>query len=269
MRLRYTLAIVLLISVVGVGSALANTAFTANINGANEAPPNASTATGMGVFILSDNQTLLSWTISHNVVNESAAHIHVGDVGVSGPVVLNLGVGSPKIGNAPMPGVQSVNVTCDGIQEVPANGSTATGLGALSFNANPTNLAYNITHNVLNESAAHFHNAPVGVGGGVVFNLGVGSPKIGNWAAPVNMVRELFRDRIYINIHSTAFPGGEIRGNVIFPASFLKDLFAGLLYVNIHTTAFPAGEIRGQILFNDPPVPTQKASWGRLKSLYR
>ena len=44
-------------------------------------------------------------------------------------------------------------------------------------------------------------------------------------------------------------------------------LTGGLLYVNIHTSNFPGGEIRGQIYAE--ATPNNAASWGRLKSLYR
>ncbi len=43
-------------------------------------------------------------------------------------------------------------------------------------------------------------------------------------------------------------------GNAIITASQENDLLAGLLYVNLHTTAFSGGEIRGQVTV--VPEPT-------------
>jgi hypothetical protein len=36
-------------------------------------------------------------------------------------------------------------------------------------------------------------------------------------------------------------------------------------YINIHSTTFPGGEIRGQILAT---VPAEESSWGAIKELY-
>ncbi len=41
-------------------------------------------------------------------------------------------------------------------------------------------------------------------------------------------------------------------GNTILTAGQATDLLNGLWYINIHTTAVPPGEIRGQVLVNEP-----------------
>jgi hypothetical protein len=50
--------------------------------------------------------------------------------------------------------------------------------------------------------------------------------------------------------------GGIIMGNVPIPTDDVSNLLAGLLYINIHTTNNPGGEIRGQLipLLNHPPM---------------
>jgi hypothetical protein len=50
-------------------------------------------------------------------------------------------------------------------------------------------------------------------------------------------------------------------------AALLAAIAAGKAYVNIHSTMFPGGEIRG--FLTDAVVPVRNASWGRIKSLYR
>ncbi|HYM82390.1 MAG TPA: CHRD domain-containing protein [Candidatus Limnocylindria bacterium] len=119
-------------------------------------------------------------------------------------------------------------------EEVPPTGSTATGVGEVTLDTDTNVLSWSITHNVQNETAAHFHNAPVGVNGPVVVGLGVGFIKVGSQAVS---------DAI-----ETAFLGGNI-------------------YLNIHSTAFPGGEIRGQA--NQVPTATLAQTWGRIKALYR
>lgn len=114
---------------------------------------------------------------------------------------------------------QSYSALLDGLQETPPNASPATGTG--TFTLTGGNLSYNISFSGLlgTQTAAHIHVGAAGTPGPVVFPLSTGSPISGTWTG--------------------------------LTAQNLSDLNAGLLYVNVHSTLFPGGEIRGQIL----PVP--------------
>lgn len=94
--------------------------------------------------------------------------------------------------------------------------SSAVGTASLTLNTAETELSYIIEYGALDgdETVAHFHNAAPGVNGPVIEPLPAGSPKVGTWAVGIFEVGELNAGRIYINIHSTLYPGGEIRGNV-------------------------------------------------------
>jgi len=81
------------------------------------------------------------------------------------------------------------------------------------------------------ETIAHFHKGAVGVPGGVVLGLPVGSPKIG----------------------SSTVSGGDA-----------TDINAGLWYVNVHTTHSPGGEIRGQVLLAPTTTVPALSWWGLL-----
>jgi hypothetical protein len=69
---------------------------------------------------------------------------------------------------------------------------------------------------------------------------------------------------VVINLGPNHFPaadptkGGVIFGSVVVPTNVVPDLMAGLHYINIHTTNYPGGEIRGQLVRrltpNRPPV---------------
>ncbi len=51
-------------------------------------------------------------------------------------------------------------------------------------------------------------------------------------------------------------------------AALFSDIAAGKAYLNVHSTVFPAGEIRG-FLYPFDPTPTRNTTWGAVKSLYR
>ena len=48
----------------------------------------------------------------------------------------------------------------------------------------------------------------------------------------------------------------------------LAAIAAGKAYLNVHTQAFTGGEIRG-FLSTDPSTPAETVTWGRLRNLYR
>jgi len=132
----------------------------------------------------------------------------------------------------------------NGTTESPPNASPATGTCVMVLNNAQTELTYNLSFSGLTsaQTAAHFHNddlANPSPNGAVVRGIGVGSPISGIWkntdAQPLTpaLVIELFAGRIYVNVHTSNFPGGEIRGNVV-----------------------------------QDPTPTLNTTWGRVKSLY-
>jgi Cu/Zn superoxide dismutase len=108
--------------------------------------------------------------------------------------------------------------TINSAQETPPNGSTATGLGRVIVDTSTHTLFYYFEFSGLSapETAAHIHGyVPPGTPGGVVNPLPLGSPKIGSWAYPIAHEQEILDGLTYVNIHSTAFPGGEIRGQIV------------------------------------------------------
>ena len=111
----------------------------------------------------------------------------------------------------------------NGSNEVPPNSSIATGkfIGLL-YNNNRLEFALQ-TLNLRNIIAAHFHDGPPGVNGPVVKSINIDpvtGDAVGSWTAndsePLTpeLVRKLKAGLIYINVHTTTLPGGEIRGQV-------------------------------------------------------
>lgn len=112
--------------------------------------------------------------------------------------------------------------TIDAGQEVPSGTSTGTGFATVTFDDVANVLSWNIQFSGLTGAATamHFHQAPAGSNGGVVVNIGtisgLGSPSIGSTSLTnAGQIDALLNDGFYINIHTAANPGGEIRGQVI------------------------------------------------------
>ncbi len=113
---------------------------------------------------------------------------------------------------------QTVSVDLKGGSEVPANTSTASGTGSISVAADKS-VSGKITTTGIEGKMAHIHTGAAGANGPVL----VGLTKDGDngWTVPAGAK---FTDEQY--------------------AAYL----AGGLYVNVHTAAHPGGEIRGQLL---------------------
>jgi hypothetical protein len=93
-----------------VHSAHSVTIFTANLTGANEVPPNASPATGFGLFTLNDAQTELAFQITYSGLTGgpiSGAHFHNGPAGVNAPVVRGLDISAATSPDGSFMGVWS------------------------------------------------------------------------------------------------------------------------------------------------------------------
>jgi len=104
-----------------------------------------------------------------------------------------------------------------GANEVPPNGSPATGTAMLSVDTETLMATWDVMFSGLtaDQTGAHFHNAPAGANGGVVFGLPLGSPINGTWEMSQAHYDELAAGNIYVNVHTVEFPGGEIRGQMM------------------------------------------------------
>lgn len=128
--------------------------------------------------------------------------------------------------------VWTFNDPMDGLQEVPPNPSPATGLitGTYDDATNFLDIQWVFSGLLGVQTDAHIHRAPPGVSGGVVFPLMMGSPGTVSTMLSPAQENDLLAGLYYINIHSTLYPGGEIRGQmnpVPEPATMLA-LAAGL-----------------------------------------
>lgn len=106
--------------------------------------------------------------------------------------------------------------TLTGSEEVPANASTATGNTTLNYNGDTKIFTAITTYTGLNPTMGHIHLAVAGTNGPVIFPFtDLTSPiTFTSPALTEQQVTELFKDSMYVNLHTTLHPGGEIRGQL-------------------------------------------------------
>ena len=104
--------------------------------------------------------------------------------------------------------------------EVPARVSDGYGSALGYYNTQTKVLTLRISYNNLRAplTAWHIHKAPAGVNGPVIFNFGVPVPNEFYYiSSPLTADQEndLVTANYYVNLHSTLYPGGEIRGQLL------------------------------------------------------
>lgn len=135
--------------------------FTAHLAGDNEVPPVDSKGQGQAIFTLSEDGTELHYKlIVANTKNVTQAHIHCGEAGINGPVVVFL-----------------FGFVAGGVNQ---NGVLAEG----------TITSANIIPRPSSEAC------------------------MGGLATFENLLERIRNGSVYVNAHTVAFAGGEIRGQV-------------------------------------------------------
>jgi len=140
----------------------------------------------------------------------------------------------------------SFAVAASGAQEIPANASTASATGNLVLDEVTGALTGSITTDGIEANVAHIHDAFAGSNGEVIIGLTIAGSTI------------------------------TVPDTTILTADQMASMRSGAYYVNIHSDAFPAGEIRSQISGTDveviqvalaganevPPVETEATGTG-------
>lgn len=126
-----------------------------------------------------------------------------------------------------------------GDEEVPAVDTKAQGQAIFQLSRDGSELRYRlIVANIENVTQAHIHLAPAGANGPVVA-----------WLYPDAPPPQLIEGRFSGVLATGTITEDDLVG--LLAGGDLKDLLdaieAGNTYVNVHTSQFPGGEIRGQI----------------------
>jgi hypothetical protein len=138
-----------------------------------------------------------------------------------------------------------MRATLTGGEETPnlvLSGAVATAEVAVD----PTNQEIAVSLRVFNlptgSTASHIHVGPKGVSGPVVIDFPIGTGRTGDFT-------------LNFRVHDgPAFHARPEIGINTF-ADALQAIAGGNAYVNIHTSSFPGGEIRGQLSVADPNTP--------------
>jgi hypothetical protein len=134
---------------------------------------------------------------------------------------------------------RTYTASLSGSQEVPANDSNAAGQAIFTVAKDGQSIEYKvIASNIQNVHMAHIHLGPAGANGGVVVWLYPSGP-------PPILIEGRSSGILATGTITAASLVGSLSGQ---PLSALIDAFdSGNAYVNVHTSQFPGGEIRGQI----------------------
>lgn len=225
-----------------------------SMSGDQELVPTLTGGVGVGTLTVSSLLNAVTGGININGLSATAAHIHQGEAGANGPIIVDLTQSAPGTWTVPAgtsltqaqaeafasgglyfnahtpenPGgevrgqigreVSAAQLTS--AQEVPANSSAATGNGLFSFDPVTKKFSARLTLVGLAATAAHIHSGTVGNNGPVLFPLNETAPGSRVWVSAADAVLNdaqvtlLNSGALYFNAHSTVFPGGEIRGQI-------------------------------------------------------
>ena len=115
---------------------------------------------------------------------------------------------------------EQLKAMLNGKSEVPATTSNGTGSANINFDPATKRLSWKLSYSGLTgpATAAHFHGpAAAGKNAGVAVAIPniASDPAEGSATLTDAQAADLLAGRYYINIHTAAHPGGEIRGQVV------------------------------------------------------
>ncbi len=129
---------------------------------------------------------------------------------VSAVALLSAGFSGPALS-------QEIKVTLSGDQEIPPVTTAGTGTGTLVVGADKS-VSGSATISGMSVTVAHIHEAPAGKNGPIVFPLTKTSDTV--WTVPAGaklsdaQYESYKAGNLYFNMHSAAYKGGEIRGQI-------------------------------------------------------
>jgi hypothetical protein len=117
-----------------------------------------------------------------------------------------------------MGGGQTVHVDLGGGQEVPPESVEGTGTGTFVIDSDGS-VSGSVTTTDVEGVAAHIHEGPIGKNGPVIIPLVKTAPNV--WSVPKGakltdaQMAAFKKGDLYVNVHTAAHRGGEVRGQII------------------------------------------------------
>ena len=158
------------------------------------------------------------------------------------------------------------DINLDGSQEpnMPVTSGMGTGSATLQWETLEFTMDFSFSGLGANTTAAHIHRAAIGVNGPVIIPLTLmplgASWGSGHFEGVVSEAQawEMVNGNTYLNIHTSAYPGGEIRGQLLVsgavPEPSTYALFgAGALLIGVAVRRFKAR--RGEIVGSASDIP--------------
>lgn len=240
--------------------ALAQDRYSAALEGDQEVPPVVTTGRGWSVVSLDTATNNVRIFVHYEGLTGPpiAAHLHLGAVGVNGPIIVGLAPSGPNsmtgsgvltpaqvaalgsggtyvnVHTAANPGGEirgqvvtsaSTRFTAvlSGAQVVPPVATAATATAVAYLHEPENRIVYKVVvTGVVNPLAAHFHQAPPGTNGPIIFDFGISFAVI-NWSGVTDRLTAAQlaawkANGVYVDVHTTANPAGEIRGQMLMDA---------------------------------------------------
>lgn len=113
-----------------------------------------------------------------------------------------------------------IHVVLSADEVIPKPASTATGSGDITFDLLNGNVTGGVTLSGIAATLAHIHDAFAGTAGPVIVNFVQSGTDPNRWDAQAggvltaDQINDLLAGKLYVNVHSAAFPDGEIRGQL-------------------------------------------------------
>jgi hypothetical protein len=163
----------------------------------------------------------------------------------------------------------SYTVVLNGPSESPPNASPGTGAGTVTVDAALHTMHLHVDFDGLlgTTTASHIH-APTAVAGTGTAGVATTTPSFAGF--PLGVTSGTFDNTLDMTMASSYNPS-YITANggttATAEAALFQAIADGKAYWNIHTSVFPGGEIRGFLV--PAATPTEPSTWGRVKSFYR
>ena len=234
----------------------ATTTYFAALTGGQENPPVLTAGSGNAVITVTPTTGQVVATVKSFGFTGVAAHIHLAEPGINGPIIVPLTESAAGGGvwvtaaNAVLTADQMTALNAGGLyvnvhsalyaggqirgqigrsvltakltgsQEVPPNSSTASGTGTFSVDAATRALSARVVTSGITATVAHIHFGAIGVAAPAAVTFNQTAAGSGIWAPPAgttitaDQYNSFISGGAYFNVHSAAFPGGEIRGQI-------------------------------------------------------